>query len=171
MKSFIFAFLTGTMVVLLQVTSFGFTVSAQNKPDLFLILVVWSSVRLSFAGGVGFSFFLGIVADMLSGSPIGLFGLIYCLLFTACGYLNATMRVDTRMGRALMVLAGVPATGSMVLLVRWVGGPVEIGWQTVQWFVVKSLVTTAIGLALFPLLDGAWRRYSRLVGEGYGGGT
>lgn len=165
MKSFLFAFLIGVVVVVLQVTSFGFMLNAQYKPDLFLILVVWSSLRFSFSAGVGFSFFLGIVADLLSGSPTGLFGLIYCLVFTVCGYLNATFRVDTHTGRALMVLLGVPATGIFVLLARWIGGPVEVGWQTVQWFVVKSLVTALAGLVAFPLIDGAWRHTARLAGE------
>lgn len=166
MRSLLFALLPGAIVVVLQVTSFGFTVSAQYKPDLFLVLVVWSSLRLSFSGGVGFSFFLGIVADILSGSPTGLFALIYCLLFTACGYLNATFHVDTRTGRALMVFLGMLAAGSIVLVARWIGGPLGFGWQTVQWFVVKSLVTTLAGVVVFSLIDGAWRHYSRLVGEG-----
>lgn len=165
MRILLFLLAVGAVVVILQATSFAFMIRWDYKPDLFLVLVIWSSLRMSFSSGVGFTFLLGMLADILSGSPTGLFALTYILTYIASGYLNATLHVDTHVGRALLAFLGVLATGNVVLMVRWMDGPVGFGWHAAQGVVVKALLTGLVGLGAFPLMDGAWRRYARLAGQ------
>lgn len=164
MTEFLFVILMGTVLLGLQTTSMGFLVPVEYKPDLMLILVVWTSLRATFMTGICFGFAAGIVMDLLSGAPAGLFALVYCVVFVACGYVKAVVSIDGHVGRGVLALGAALATGFAVLLERWLGGPVGFGWNVLGWIIVKSLITALTAVLLFPLIEWAWRSYSRLAG-------
>jgi len=151
--------------LVLQTTSWGFLVPAAYKPDLALILVLWVSLRMTFAIGAGFAFAIGLATDMLSGSPTGLFALIYCVLFATCGFLHSTFRIDALSGKAVTVFGSTLAAGGIVFLVRWLSGPFELGWSVSQWVLLKSVVAAMASLVVFPVVDRVWAGFSRLVAE------
>jgi len=103
--------------------------------------------------------------DKLSGSPTGLFPLMYCLAFVASGYVQSVVSIDDPVGWALTVFLACAVAGCFVLIIRWLAGPVGLGLNSVLWMVAKSLVTGGAALALFPCLDKAWAGYSRIIGE------
>ena len=102
---------------------------------------------------------------MLSGSPTGLFALIYCLLFVTCGFLHSTLRIDVLSGKAVTVFGASLAAGGIVFLARWLSGPLELGWSVSQWVLLKSIVAAMASLVVFPVVDRMWAGFSRLVGE------
>jgi len=165
LREIIFLIAVGTATLVLQTTSMGFIVPAAYKPDLILALVVWAGLRATYLPGVGFAFIIGICVDKLSGSPTGLFPLIYCLAFVASGYVHSVVPIDDPVGWAVTVLLACAAAGCLVLIMRWLAGPVGLGLNTVVWMVVKSLATGGAAVAIFPCLDKAWAGYSRIIGE------
>lgn len=165
MIDIVFAVCAGTVVLILQTTSMAFLVSPDYKPDLMLVLVVWAGLRLPFGGGVLFAFFAGVIMDTLSGSPPGLFGLVYSVLFVVCGYLGGIVRIEGQSGRGVLVLGGALGAGIAVLLARVFRGPVGFGWHVVGWLAAKSIITTIAALVVFPGIDWAWMTFSRLVGD------
>jgi rod shape-determining protein MreD len=165
LRNVLFLVVIGTAVLVLQTTSWGFLVPAAYKPDLALILVLWVSLRMTFAIGAGFAFAVGLAIDILSGSPTGLFALIYCLLFATCGFLHSTFRIDVLSGKAVTVFGSTLAAGAIVFLVRWLSGPFELGWSVSQWVLLKSVVAAMASLAVFPVVDRVWAGFSRLVAE------
>jgi rod shape-determining protein MreD len=164
LKDVLFISLIGMAALVLQTTSWVFLIPAAYKPDLILILVLWASLRMTFLIGVGFAFAGGVAVDMLSGSPTGLFAIIYCLLFVTCGFLHATVSMDVASGRALAVFGSTLAAGCVVLCLRWQSGPVELSWGLPKWILLKSTIAALASLAIFPAVDSVWARYSRLVG-------
>lgn len=164
MTELLFMVVAGVIALTLQTTSFGFMIRAAYKPELMMILVVWASLRTSFVPGMGFAFAGGIVVDTLSGSPSGLFAVIYSIVFVACGYSNATFDIDSQPGRAVTIFVSTLACGFLVMLIRWLEGPAELGWLGVELILLKSLVTGAAALAMIPLLDRLWAGFSRLAG-------
>lgn len=165
MREIIFLLAVGTASLALQTTSMGFIISAAYKPELTLALVVWAGLRATYLSGVGFAFIIGLCVDTLSGSPTGLFGLVYCLAFVASGYVDSVVPIDDPAGWAVTVFITCTCAGCLVLMMRWLAGPVGFGVLAVAWIVVKSLVTGAAAVALFPFLDKAWAGYLRIVGE------
>lgn len=159
-----FLFLAGTICLLIQTASVGFLMPVQYKPDLFMILVVWASLRMTIGTGMAFAFVAGLTVDLLSGAPTGLFALIYCISFVACDTVNATFAVDRPAGRAVTVFAATGLSGAAVLLARWLAGPVEADMHTLLWIVAKSIVTGLTSVAVFPILDRSWTGYTHLVG-------
>jgi rod shape-determining protein MreD len=161
----IFLLLAGAAAMGLQVTSLLFLAPPNFRPDFMLILVVWASLRSSFTIGMVFSFVAGILTDMLSGSPLGLFALMYFMVFLAGEYIQSTIEIDTPLGRAAMVLAAVWVVGIAVLAMRWITGPTEMSWPPVGFILLRSVVTAAAGFVVIPILNGSQSRYLRLVGE------
>ncbi len=164
MKDAVFLVLLTLPFLVIQTTSFGFLADAEYKPDLMLIIVAWASLRIPFLAGVGVAFCGGILMDLFSGCPSGLFSIIYCLVLVLFGYMDSKFQVDTNTAKVTMIFIATLAAGCMVLLMRRAGGPIEFGWHVVQWVIVKSGVTAAASAIILPLLDKLWWGYSRLVG-------
>ncbi len=102
--------------------------------------------------------------DLFSGSPAGLFSIMYCLLLLIFGYTDSRFQVDSNSAKSIIVFAASLAVGCMVLIMRRAAGPVEFGWNVGQWIILKSGITAMTSLIIFPLLDSFWSGYSRLVG-------
>jgi len=164
LKDLLFILVIGLAALVTQITSWGFLIPGAYKPDLILILVVWASLRLTFVTGVEFAFAGGMVVDLLSGSPIGLFAIIYCMLFVACGFLHSTFQIDDLSGRAVTVFGSTLAAGCIVFFLRCLSGPFELGWEAPRWILLKSVIGAAASLVVFLVVDRVWAGYSRLVG-------
>ncbi|MBI4963932.1 MAG: rod shape-determining protein MreD [Desulfomonile tiedjei] len=165
MREIVFLFAVGIVALTLQTTSLGFLVPSAYKPDLILALVVWAGLRVTFVPGVGFAFLVGLVMDTLSGSPAGLFALVYCLAFVASGYVDSVVPIDDPVGWAVTVFLASAVAGFLVLMTRWLAGPVEFSAHTFVWILVRSLVTAGAAVAAFLCLDKIWAGYSRIIGE------
>jgi rod shape-determining protein MreD len=165
LKEIIFLFAVATVALGLQSTSVLFLLSAAYKPDLILILVVWAGLRASYTAGVGFAFVAGLCVDVLSGSPTGLFALIYCLVLVTSGYVDAIIPIDDPVGWMTIVFLATLFSACIVLIMRWLAGPVGLGPYTVAWILLKSLLTGMVGVAVIPCLDRVWAGYARIIGE------
>ena len=159
-----FLAITVLMVSLLQVTSVGFLVPMDYKPDLMLVAVIWASLRVRLEAGMGFAFCSGLVMDFLSGAPTGLFALIYSVSFVACGFLNSTFVIDRAGGRMLAAWMATMIAGIAVMVMNWISGPIELGTANVLPLVAKSTTTGLACLLLFPVLDKMHNGFSRLIG-------
>lgn len=164
MKDLIFLALCGILCLVIQVTSMSFFVSADYKPDLFMILVFWASLRTAFVSSAIFAFTAGFAVDLYSASPQGLFAVIYCLVFLCCAYLNSIAQIDSPLGRTTTVLTATLVAGLLVASLREIVGPVGLGWNAFQWLFLKSVLTSLATLIVFPLMDWSWSAYLRLAG-------
>lgn len=164
MRDAIFLIAVCLIVTLLQVTSLGFLVPMAYKPDLMLVCVIWASLRARLEVGMAFAFCSGILIDFLSGSPTGLFALIYSVSFVVCGFLNTTFAVDRPVGRMVAASIATVIAGAAVLFLRWISGPVDVGSYVVAWIAAKSAATGLACLVAFPVMDSMRAGYSRLIG-------
>ena len=164
MNEFMFASGVGIVLLVFQTTAMGFVVPVEYKPDLVLILVVWAGLRITFLSGVCFAFAIGIFVDLLSGSPTGLFALIYCLVFVSCVQFDATFDIKRPLSRTILVFGSAFAAALGVLLVRRLSGSIGIGWNVFAWMVGKSIIAAVAALPAFPLLDRAYSVFARLAG-------
>jgi rod shape-determining protein MreD len=163
-KDVVFLAAVAVLVLAVQTACMSSFVTASYKPDLFLVFVFWTGLRFPFIPGVGLAFAGGLFVDLLSGSPVGLFAIIYCSTFVACGYLNAVFQIDTPAGRAVTIFAAALASAGIVVLARTLTGPSGVGWNSLLWFASKSLITALSSLALFPPADRLRTAYFHLMG-------
>ena len=105
-----------------------------------------------------------MMVDLLSGSPMGLFALLYCMVFVSCGYLNTVFEIDTPMTRAVIILVAALASFGVVLFMRAVVNATDFGLYSVLWILVRALGTSVASLAVFPVLDLSRTAYMSLIG-------
>ncbi len=165
MREFLFLSLVGVAALLVQTTALAFAVPLEYKPDLMLIAVVWAALNSTFLPGICFSFLGGLLVDMLSGSPTGMFALIYSLIFVTCGYLNEVLSVEGPTAIFMLVLGASVCSGVAVLWARWLNSPTDYSWAAFWWVLGKSLATAATAAAVLPLTRSAGGGYERFGGS------
>ncbi len=160
MKEGLFPILTGIIALGLQTTSVAFAVPAGLKPDLMLIVVVWAAGRIPLGIGAPFAFMAGMMIDLFSGSPTGLFAVFYCLVFVCSAYAHATLSIHGYAGPVILVFCASLAAGATVVLTARVNVPVGFGWSAAGWIALKSLITAVAALPTLALIEWAWRASS-----------
>jgi rod shape-determining protein MreD len=157
MKGSLFLVLAGTIALGFQTTSVAFAVPSGLKPDLMMVVVVWAAGRISLGIGAPFAFLAGMMMDLFSGSPSGLFAVFYCLIFVCAVYAHANLSIQEYAGPVILVFCASLAAGATVVLAARVSGPVGFGWTAAGWIVLKSLITAVAALPAFGLIEWAWR--------------
>ncbi len=163
MRDLIFLTIFSLPTLIVQTTILPLVLNSQYKPDLFLILVFWAAVRIAFVSAAVFAFMAGLLMDVFSGSPPGLFAMLYALIFLSCAYLHSVFEMDSHALNAVTIFCATFITGIIVLTVNWLRIPVEFGSNLFQWPFLKSLTTALFGIMLFPALDWFWNSYSKLI--------
>lgn len=108
-------FLFGLVFMLLQTTIIPWVLPAFLKPDMLLILVIYISLSEPLLRGALLTYFLGILHDVFAGAYLGLYGLVFLILFIAC---RTAMRwFDTENAPLLLALVffGTILKGFLVL--------------------------------------------------------
>ncbi len=166
MKDLIFLTIFSFPTLMLQTTILPLVLNSQYKPDLFLILVLWAAIRITFVSAAAFAFIAGLLMDVFSGAPPGLLAMVYSLIFLSCAYLHSVFQMDSHAVNVVTIFCATFVTGIMILAVSWLKTPIEFGWNLFQWPLLKSLTTALFGLLLFPTLDWFWSSYSKLIPAG-----
>lgn len=164
MREALFLIVAGYITLALQTTVLSFALPSAVKPDLMLIVVGWAGLRTTYGLGVVFAFCAGLAVDLLSGSPFGLFALIYCLAFFGCAYVHAVFPLDDYVGWATTICVAALLAGLAVVVTRLVANPMGLGLMSGVWVVLKSLSTAIAALVILPCLDGLWSGYAKIAG-------
>ncbi len=165
MRDLLFVAVVGLVVLGIQVSRLGLQMPAAYKPDLMMVTVVWSSLRVRYAAGAGYAFVAGLLVSVFSGAPTGLFSLVYCLVFALSWYVNSTFHVDRPLGWALLLFIGAWLGGAVIAAVRVLEVPSGMDWSMMTWMVLKALTTVLCGVVLMLVMDGLWKGYCRIMGD------
>lgn len=160
MREVLFPILAGIIALGFQTTSLAFAVPTGLKPDLMLVVVVWAAGRISFGIGAPFAFMAGMMMDLFSGSPTGLFAVFYCLVLVCSAYAHATLHIHGYAGPVVLVFCASVVAGATAVAAARVGGPVGLGWSAAGWIALKALITAVTALPAFVLIEWAWRTSS-----------
>ena len=81
MKNALLMLLLGLGVIFLQTWLFPSLFPFRLKPDLFLIIVVYIGIYAGFCRGAVFSLFFGWFQDVFAGNSMGLYGLVFLIIY------------------------------------------------------------------------------------------
>lgn len=163
MTTLVFVLVIAVSLLALQTTSFGFLVPSQYKPDLLIAFVVWVTFRLETSPGLCAAFIIGLFVDVLSGSPLGLFAILYSLVLIVCRQLNATFHIDGYVGRGAMVGGSVLVIGIVILISRYITGLSSFSWNSIIWIFGKSAISGIIGILVMAIVDSLYEGLLRMV--------
>lgn len=141
-------FLLGLICMLLQTTIVPWLIPSLFKPDLLLVLIVYVSLSEGIVQGAILSYILGSLHDVFAGAYIGLYGLVFLLLFLSA---KAAMRwFDTESATLLLSLVyfGTLIKGGIVLFAIVVFADAGTIWP----LVLKKLPFQALSTLLSAVL-------------------
>ncbi len=126
------------------------------RPDLFLLLLLFLSPRLSPEAATVQGFLVGLCQDALSGGPLGLRAFIYSLLGFVAARLSREVYTDKPFAQFWLLLAGTVAAGllSLALLSFFLGPPTLV--PALVWVVAPEALSTAALGFLILWLPRAW---------------
>lgn len=164
MKDFIFCVVVGWLSFVVESSILGNIFPMEFKPDLTLLIVVWIGLKRAYVPGLIAVFLLGVVEDLLSGAPLGLFPVIYLAVFMFSVYVSVNFDVD-QLGAGLSVaLLACSVSFSLIFLARWLIGQISFEPEIIKIVIVKTILSSLSLIILKPVLDGVWKGYSRLMG-------
>lgn len=148
-------FVLGLVFMLLQTTIIPWVVPPFFKPDMLLILVIYISLSESLLRGALLTYFLGTLHDVFAGAYLGLYGLVFLILFVTA---RAAMRwFDTENAPLLLALVffGTILKGLLVLFALGLFADAGNVWP----LIMKTIPTQAFAslIAAMMLLLGASR--------------
>jgi len=122
------------------------------RPDLFVLLLLIVSPRMTPEAATAQGFLLGLCQDALSGGPMGLRAFIYSLLAFVAAWLSRDLYTDKPFAQFWLLLAGCGAIGalSLALLSFFVTVPPLL--PTFLWVILpEALLTATLGLLILWL--------------------
>ena len=164
MNELIFFLVVGLLSLVFQSSVLGKILPFEYKPDVALLVVIWIGVKGDYFYGILSVFTLGLAMDLLSGSPLGLFPVIYLSAFLFASYVNQSFDVE-RLGLGWSItIVTCFVSFCMVFLARWLGGQILFESSIIKLIILKTILTSLGLLIVKPVLDGAWKGYSKVIG-------
>lgn len=164
MNQVFFIAIAGIILLAVQSSVIADVMPSELRPDLSLILIAWSTSWIKFSVGICFSFFYGLCIDLMSGTPLGLMGLLYLSIFVFLGYIQSYLQVTGVAGNYLSVFCASIIIFSVVSLSRAILGDTDISGRQFYWIVLKSLSTATFSWLVFKFLNITRLEYSKITG-------
>jgi rod shape-determining protein MreD len=164
LKDLFFCLIFGSVSIVIQCCVLGKIFPMELKPDLTLLVVVWVGLKGDYMSGLFSAFFLGVMEDLLSGAPLGLFSFIYLVAYMFSAFVSVNFHVDQFGLSWLVAIVTSFISFCLVFLVRWLGGQVIFELAIIEFILIKTILTSLCLIIVKPLLDNSWRGYSRLIG-------
>jgi rod shape-determining protein MreD len=130
------------------------------RPDLLLLLVISLGLREKVLPGGPLAYLIGCLRDSLSGSCLGLFGLIYLLLFLALRSIAGILNAESPLLTLFLVAVGTLFQALLLIFTLGLFSDTGTYWNlilgNVPWQLPVNLLT-----ALVLLQAAAWARSQR----------
>ena len=102
MKSILISSIVAALMLFIQSTWLSRGIIMGIIPNLALDVLLFTSFINKEGQGIITSFLVGIVADILSASPLG----YYAFIYTSCGYFATPASLRSRLSHIMLVIMG-----------------------------------------------------------------
>lgn len=153
MKSCFLMILLGLVIILFQTWLFPSFVPFRLKPDLFLILVVYLGIYAGFYRGVLFSLLFGLFQDVFAGNSMGLYGLVFALIFLLVRYAASRFNAEALGTFYYLLVFSTFATAALTCFFQLFFTDSGLLWYVVaQNFIPQVLLNILFAFLLLRLL-------------------
>lgn len=164
MKSVAFFVFAGAFCLVIQCCVLSMIFPMELKPDFTLLLVVWIGLKGEYISGLVSAFALGLMEDLLSGGPLGLFSMLYVLAVIFSSYFRDNFTMESIWAYFAITLLISTVCFGTALLSRWLVGQIEFEPVFIKIIATKAILTCLSLILVKPILDKAWEGYSRIFG-------
>ncbi|WP_020675586.1 rod shape-determining protein MreD [Geopsychrobacter electrodiphilus] len=161
MRGLFSVFLCGLMFILLQTTIFPRFLSAELRPNLLLLLVIYLGLSESFLRAAILALLLGALQDVFSGTTFGLYATVQLTIFLVVRLFSDRLNAESRRLILGMVVVGTLiqtfVLGFLLTIFAEAGAVVSILLADLPFQLLSNVLTAWLLLLL-------WLRFQPLIG-------
>jgi rod shape-determining protein MreD len=122
-------FILGIVLLTLQTTAIHLLPVWFGQPNLLFLLLIYVSLRFDIYRGVAFAFFIGWNIDIISGVYLGLYPVVYTLIFAAIKWLQRHLALDEPLYLPALVAIGYLTSSCAIYVAANLLAPdIELSW-------------------------------------------
>lgn len=151
----------GVFLLVLQTTLLQILPPWLGRPDMLFVLIVFLAFQVDIIRGAILVFLLGLINDVFSGIFLGLYPIVFLLVFFSIKAAAKNIAFKESIYQAPLAAASYLVTCSAVFVITVVLGPdnpPQWSWGVVT---LQVLLTAVIALPLFSIFDFLLRTLSR----------
>jgi len=144
-------FLLGILLLILQTSLLISLPEWLGRPDPLFVLIVFAATRLDLAHGAIVLLLLGLVMDIFSGVFLGLYPIVYLLLFFVLHSLSRRLVIHEMVHQIPLVLSCYLFVNGLIFIIATMLAPEnDLAWNWKK-ILLQMLLLAVISLVLFPL--------------------
>ncbi|MDH3394144.1 MAG: rod shape-determining protein MreD [Desulfobulbaceae bacterium] len=146
----IFSFLIlGATLLTIQTTLFTMLPTWMGNPDLLFLLIVFIAIRFDVFPGAVLALLFGMMTDIFAGVFLGLFPVIYLLLFFMLQGISRLLIIDESVHQAPLAAASYLFTNSCIFLFAKIlapDSPLTWSWSGI---ILGTLILAVIAIPFY----------------------
>ncbi len=136
----IYIFLIIFVIYLIQLFVINNNTLFGVKPNLILICVIVVSLWFGLYTGSIFSFFIGILTDILYGNTYGIFTICYCVTGVIIGFLNYNYRKENKLSLVYVTIIAV----SIFEFIEYISYSIILATYSSFFLLLKQIILSSI---------------------------
>lgn len=149
----LFILIMGATLLIIQSTLLPLLPEWMGSPDLVLILVVFLATSLDTIKGAMHVLILGLLMDVFSGIFLGLFPVVYIILFFTIKAASKKLFIDEKLHQTPLIIFSYLYSSSILLFFCTIVNPDNLIEWTWRGLVLQMLILTIISVPLRHLYD------------------
>lgn len=141
------------LLIVLQTTLLEIVLLHSIGLELSLLLVLYAGFRYRPGEGAVISVICGFFMDCMTGSPTGLFMLLYVLIFAAIKLVSMRMYTDNLRFIAWLVFAAALAEGALLVVFYRMGSDMDFAYHLLRYALPQAFVLALLSPLFFKGFD------------------
>lgn len=146
-------FILGTVLLTLQTSLFQVLPDWLGRPDLLFVLLIFISIRTKTYQGAVLALLFGLVMDIFSGVFLGVYPVLYLLLFFAIKGISMHFILDDPAHQAPLVAVSYLVNNIGVVIFTMILAPENSLMWAWGGLILQMLILSVITVPLFKFFD------------------
>ncbi len=152
MKRLLRYLITGITLIVLQTAVLPHFLGMQLRPDLLLILVLYSSLSNTSGSGAFYAWILGCLLDVFSGTTLGLYGIVMLIIFCASAGVGRQFNRENKITMVVATIIGTIAQVALLVFMLLCFASTPQSWLPIVKQLPLQLLLNLSAIILFTLL-------------------
>lgn len=161
MKRLIRYLSTGIILIIVQTAVLPHFFGMQLRPDLLLILVLYSSLSNLSCSEAFYAWSLGCVLDVFSGTTLGLSGIVMLIIFCASASVGRQFNRENNMTMIMVTLVGTMVQSALLVFMLLCFATTPQSWIPIIKQLPMQLLLNLVTVGLFILIKQPLKEFTQ----------
>lgn len=162
MRRLIRYLVTGILLIILQTAILPHFLGMQFRPDLLLILVLYSSLSNEpSCSGAFYAWSLGCLLDVFSGTTLGLYGIVMLIIFCTSTSVGRQFNRENNMTMVMATIAGTIVQSALLVFMLLCFATTTQSWLPIITQLPLQLLLNISTVSILTLLAQPFKEFAK----------